>query len=151
MRIEIYGVNNLNFVEFNISGDNDTYQPCDKDSLYMDTEMFNLFSGCFERSNNIYDYFDPTKYNSRHFVVLSNELKLNAQIIKKIDGYERFVDFTGSIFLGSNFVLELEKIDKNWKLNWELYRSKLLAVNEQLIDIINRCMIEDRILWLIGY
>lgn len=151
MRLEIYGVNNLNFVEFNITGDNDTFQSCDKDSLYMDTELFNLFSGSFERSNNIYDYFDPTKYNSRHFVVLSNELIHNALTINKIDSYESFVDFTGSIFLGANFVLELEKIDKNWKLNWELYKNKLLAVNEQLIDVVNKCILEDRILWLVGY
>lgn len=151
MRLEIYTANNLNFVEFNISGDKDIFQHCDKDSLYMDTELFNLFSTCFENVNNLYDYFVPTKYNSRQFVILLNELQRNEENIRIINSYERFVDYAGSKFLGSSFVLELEKQDKNWRLNWELYKSKLLLVNDQLISLINRCITEERTLWLIGY
>lgn len=151
MRLEIYGVNNLNIVEFNITGDSETYQRCDKDSLYMDTEFFNLFSVIFEKSNKLYDYFEPTKYNSRHFVVLLNELTVYAERVKKINSPDQFIDFTAGIFLGTNFVLELEKLDRNWQSNWELYQSKLLSVNEQLIAITNLCINEDRILWLIGY
>ena len=151
MRLEIYGVNNLNFVEFNITGDTDTFQQCDKDSQYMDTELFNLFSECFEKSNNLYDYFGPTKYNSRNIVILLNELKNNFATIKTIDSYEGFVDFTGSKFLGANFVIELEKHDKNWRSNWELYQTKLTNINQQLIELVNQCIMEERTLWLIGY
>jgi hypothetical protein len=151
MRMEMYGANNLNFVEFNTTGDNITYVPCDKDSLYMDTELFNLFSECFEKSNNIYDYFEPTKYNSRHIVVLLNELMAFRKIIESIDSLENLVDFTGSRFLGASFVIELEKMDKNWRLNWELYKKKLQDINQQLIDIVNGCIEEEKILWLIGY
>ena len=147
----MYGANNLNFVEFNTTGDNIAFVPCDKDSLYMDTELFNLFSECFEKSNNIYDYFEPTKYNSRHIVVLLNELMAFRKIINGIDSLDGLVDFTGSRFLGANFVMELEKIDKSWRLNWDLYKEKLLSINQQLIDIVNNCIEEEKILWLIGY
>lgn len=151
MQLEVYGANNLNFVEFNITGDVEAFQRCDKDSLYMDTELFNLFSDCFEQSNNLYDYFGPTKYTARNIVVLLNELTANIKNIERIDSYESFVDFAGSRFLGAGFVIELEKLDKNWRLNWEQYKSKLIETNQQLIDLVNRCIEEERILWLIGY
>ena len=151
MRLEIYGANNLNFVEFNITGDDGNIQRCDKDSYFMDSEIFSLFSDCFEKSNNLYDYFGPAKYNSRNIVVLMNELKANYDKIEKIDSLDNFLDFTGSRFLGSGFVIELEKIDKNWRLNWEQYKMKLININQQLIKLINRCIDEERILWMIGY
>jgi len=151
MRLEIYGANNLNFVEFNITGDVDTIYRCDKNSLYMDAELFNLFSECFENSSNLYDYFGPTKYNARNIVVLLNMLKANFEKIERISSLETFVDFAGSRFLGSGFVFEIEKIDKNWRLNWEQYKLKLVSINQQLIDLVNRCIEEERILWLIGY
>lgn len=151
MRFEIYGANNLNFVEFNITGDNLIYNRCDKDSAYMDTELFNLFSECFENSSPVYDYFGPTKYNSRNQIVLLNSLKNYGEQISQIDTIDSFLDFTGSRFLGANYVIELEKIDMNWRLNWELHKKKLLDINQQLIDMVNRCVEEEKILWLIGY
>ncbi len=151
MQLEVYGANDLNFVEFNLTGDVESFQRCDKDSLYMDTDLFNLFSDCFEQSNNLYDYFGPTKYNARNLVVLLNELTANIKNIEKIDSYENFVDFAGSKFLGGGFVVGLEQIDKNWRLNWEQYKQKLIEINQQLIDLVNRCIEEERILWLIGY
>lgn len=151
MRLEIYGANSLNFVEFNITGDGETIQRCDKDSLFMDSELFNLFSECFESSSNLYDYFGPTKFNARNIVILLNTLKANFERIDRINSYENFVDFVGSRFLGSGFVVEIEKHDKNWRLNWEQYKLKLVSINQQLISLINRCIEEERTLWLIGY
>jgi len=151
MRLEIYGSTNLNFVEFNITGDVESIQRCDKDSLYMDSELFSLFSECFESSNNLYDYFGPTKYNARNIIVLLNALKANIDRIEKVNSLENFVDFAGSKFLGSGFVLELERLDKNWRLNWEQYKQKLIGINQQLIKLINRCIEEERILCMMGY
>lgn len=151
MRLEIYGANNLNFVEFNITGDMEAFQRCDKDSYFMDTELFNLFSDCFERSNNLYDYFGPTRYNARNIVILLNELSAHLRKIDNIDSYENFIDFAGDKFLGSNFIVEIEKIDKNWRANWQLYKAKLKDINQQLIDVVNQCIENERVLWLVGY
>lgn len=151
MRLEIYGANNLNFVEFNITGDMEAFQRCYKDSYFMDTELFNLFSDCFERSNNLYDYFGPTRYNARNIVILLNELSAHLRKIDNIDSYENFIDFAGDKFLGSNFIVEIEKIDKNWRANWQLYKAKLKDINQQLIDVVNQCIENERVLWLVGY
>jgi hypothetical protein len=80
-----------------------------------------------------------------------NELKRFKHKIEQITSLDGFLDFTGSIFLGSNFVLEIEKLDKNWSLNWESYSKKLQDVNNQLIDLVNNCMEKEKVLWLIGY
>jgi hypothetical protein len=117
----------------------------------MDTELFNIYSECFEKSNNLYDYFGPTKYNSRNIIILLNELEQFKQQIEEIDHLNSFLDFAGSKFLGSSFVIEIEKEDKNWSLNWEVYRRKLYDANLQLIEIVNNCIRQDKILWLIGY
>jgi hypothetical protein len=151
MRFELYGANNLNFVEFNITGNPDFFERCDKGSFYIDSEIFNLFSECFERSNNLFDYFGPTKYNPRNIVVLLNELKNTHSVIRKIRNQSQFMDFVSDKFMGSSFVLELEKFDKNWRLNWELYCTKLLELIQQFISLVNRCMDEEKTLWVIGY
>lgn len=151
MRIQLYGLNNLNFVEFNITGDNDNYQRCADESQFLDTEVFNLFTHCFERSNNMFDYFGPTRFNSRNIVPLLNELNMNAEKLHSINSFDFFIDYVGSAFLGSNFIYEIEKYDKNWNMNWDLYKRRLLEVNSGIISLVNRCIEESRVLWVIGY
>lgn len=151
MRIEIYGKGSLNFVEFNTTGDNEEYNPCDDESLYMDTEVFNLFTHCFEHSEKLFDYFGPTRYNSRNIVPLLNELKANQKKLKEINSLDFFIDFIGSSFLGTNFIYETEKLDKSWSLNWEQYCRKLVMINGQLINLVNKCIDQSRTLWVIGY
>lgn len=151
MRLELYGKSNLNFVEFNITGDNEAYKLCDDESLYLDTEVFNIFTNCFEKSEKLFDYFGPTRYNSRNIVPLLNELKKNYNKIKDINSLDFFIDFVGNSFLGKNLIFEIEKHDKNWSLNWEQYCKKLGLINKDLINLVNKCMEESRTLWVIGY
>ena len=151
MHIGIYGANNLNFVEFNLTGDMETIQRCDRDSLYLNTEVFNLFSECFENSNNLYDYFGPNKYNSRNIVVLLNELNTNLYHLVGIKSYTEFSDFVTSKFLGTTFLNELEGENVDWADDWNIYKLMLIEINERLLSLVNDCIERERILWLIGY
>jgi hypothetical protein len=151
MRLEIYGKGNLNFVEFNITGDNDAYKRCDDESQYMDTDVFNLFTHCFEKSEKLFDYFGPTRYNSRNIIPLINELKMNHKKIKEINSLDFFIDHVSSTFLGTNFIYEIQKHDKSWSLNWEQYSRKLSIINNSLINLVNKCIEQSRTLWVIGY
>ena len=87
MHIELYNADFLNFVEFNLTGDNDNYNRCDEESKYMDSSVFYLFQPCFEEANKTYDYFsaEPSTIperslfcamnliaNLRHFESLEN-------------------------------------------------------------------------------
>ncbi len=151
MRLEIYDANKLNFVELNTTGDNDNYIRCDEASRYVDMEVFNIYAHCFEEANKLYEYYEPTKFNSRKIVPLRNALLENLENLNKIDSKELFVEFIGNIFLGKEFILSLEKIDKTWDENWETYIVKLRVINREIIEIIEDCIENEKILWVVGY
>jgi len=151
MRLNFYKLNELNFVEFNITGDNLNCQRLSEDSYYLDGEIFNIFVTCFENSNELYEYFEPTKYNARKIVVLRNELLHflnNFEQIREVDGFLMFLHQT---FLGGTFIKALEQQEPSWRDKWDYYHQALLAVNRQMIEIVERCIDESRILWIIGY
>ncbi len=151
MQIEMFTAEWLNFVELNISGNNDFFNKCDPESFYVESEVFSLFSACFEKSNDLYDYFTPTRYNSRRIIPLQNELRNSFGQISGITDLSDFKAFAGEVFLGSNFLAGLVKEDPDWECHWEEYKQKLLKVNEEMVGITEKCIADERILWVIGY
>ncbi len=151
MRIELYNSDKLNFVELNTTGDNNNYESIDSESKFIDGEVFNIFTSCFENSNKLFDYFGPTKYNSRKIIPLKNELKNFSERFTKIHSLDDFLSFIEEIFLGNNFILSLEKSDKSWQDNWKIYVDRLKQVNNDMIELIDMCVEQERILWVKGY
>lgn len=151
MQIELYNADLLNFVEFNLTGDNDNYNRCDEESKYMDSSVFYLFQPCFEEANKTYDYFGGTKYNSRIIIVLRNELINNLHKFESLQNGEEFVDLIVSRFMGKNFLTSLEEEDSQWSTYWKEYNRKIIGVNKDLIELIEKCAFEERVLWVIGY
>ncbi len=151
MNIDLYDANGLNFVELNITGDNDNYIRCDKESKYIDSEVFNLFSNCFESANKLFDYFEPTKYNARKIIPLRNELIKSRDRLKSAVNLTDFLSFINEQFLGSEFINSLQKADPDWKDNWRDYLKKIIKVNEEIISLTEKCADEERTLWIIGY
>jgi hypothetical protein len=151
MKIDFFDIDKLNFVEFNITGDDMNYVKLNHESQYLNGNVFNLFVRCFEKSNELYEYFEPTKYNSRKIVILRNELVKNLQVLKKITSREAFNTYTEGLFLGAKFVNELNTIDPGWRDNWSGYLEQLVQLNQNMILLVDRCIDESRVLWLIGY
>lgn len=151
MRLGFFGIDELNFVEFNITGDDLNCQRLQQESRYINSNIFNLFVGCFEKSNELFEYFEPTKYNSRKIIILRNELLVNLHKLENIESCNDFTAYIGNIFLGKVFLLELEKMDTAWKGQWKHYRDQLIEVNNEMISIVDKCIEESRILWIIGY
>ncbi|MEE4196656.1 MAG: hypothetical protein V2I54_03355 [Bacteroidales bacterium] len=151
MRIELFGSEYLNIVELNTTGDNDNYIKGDSESKYVEGEVFNIFTSSFENANKLYEFFGATKYNARKIVPLRNELISNLQALKKIDSLKAFKNHINQIFLGQDFIDELTKEDPQWENTWDFYLKKLIKLNEGLIDITEKCIEEQRILWVIGY
>ena len=141
----------FNFVEFNISGNSDVYFKCDSESKFLYIDIFNIFAGCFERSNHLYDFYGATKYNSRNLIPLKNELEENLKVIKKIDKLEDFKHYLAGIFLGKNLLTELEEQDKGWITRWRAYHRKLVQINLSLIALCDKCILEERTLWVINF
>jgi hypothetical protein len=151
MHIQLYNADLLNFVEFNFTGDNDNFQRCDEESKYLDSPVFYLFQPCFEEANKTYDYFTGTKYNSRKIIVLLNELKASLNHFESLTNGNEFVSLISSRFMGREFLSELEKEDSQWLTYWKEYNRKIIGVNKDLIEMVEKCAFEEKVLWVIGY
>ncbi|MFO7939360.1 MAG: hypothetical protein R6U66_06385 [Bacteroidales bacterium] len=151
MRIALFGAEYLNIVELNTTGDNDNYIKGDSESKYLESEVFNLFAHCFEEANKLYEFFGATKYNARKIVPLHNTLKKKLEALEHITTIEEFDAHLGQIFLGEEFLDELRREDPNWRKDWEKYLDQLKQVNQGMIDLTQKCIEEQSVLWVIGY
>jgi len=151
MHLELYNADFLNFVEFNITGNNDDFKRCDVESKYIDSSVFDLVQPCFENANPTFDYFSGTKYNARKIIVLRNDLLANEKQFEDLPGLQSFTDLINSRFMGTEFLAELEETDAQWRNNWTIYNEKIIQIHKDLIELIEKCAFEERILWVIGY
>lgn len=151
LRIELFNADYLNIVELNTTGDNENYVKGDSESQYMQSEVFNIFIKCFENSNSLYEFYGATKYNLRKIVPLRNELTKKLETLESIKNLDDFKEHINSIFLGYEFIDKLKQTNANWENNWQTYLQKLTEVNKGLIKITEKCIDEQRILWVIGY
>jgi hypothetical protein len=151
MQIELYDAEFLNFVEFNVTGDEDDYRRCDEESKYLDSPVFFIFQPAFEESNKTFDYFAGTKYNSRKIIVLRNALFENLKRLESINSSLEFTEFISSRFMGRDFLSNLEEQDSQWLGYWKEYNRKIIGVNKDLIDLVEKCAFEEKVLWVIGY
>lgn len=151
MKLEIYDAQALNFVELNYTGGNDTYIRCDKESKYLDSIVFNIFSPCFENANKLYEYYGPTKYNARKIIPLRNELLSYLKQLESINSSDDFSETIGSHFLGNEFIDALNTISSDWEPNWKVYLDSLMVINKEMILLTEKCADEEKILWVVGY
>lgn len=151
MNIEMYGSNKLNFVELNFTGDNENFVRCDKESKYIDTEVFNLFAPCFERANKLYEYYGPTKYNSRKFIPLRNELLGYKEQLERFNNKDRFLEHINETLLGREFLEKLNKGGVDFNMAWESILRKLINLSNDMIQLVEMCADEEKILWVGGY
>lgn len=141
----------IDFFEFNISGDNENYNKCDPDSLYLNSSVFNIFASCFEQSNYLFEFIGQTKYNSRKLIPLRNELHENSERLMSIKNLEEFKIYVTKIFLGRDLLRDLAKADPDWERCWKYYLRRLIVINRELIALVDKCTYEERVLWVIGY
>jgi hypothetical protein len=151
MNIELYSAKFLNFVELNITGDNDNYRRCDEESKYLDSAVFYLFQPGFESANSTFDYFGGTKYNARKIIVLRNELMANLKQFEELSAAVDFTELISDKFMGREFLASLEQDDPDWQDAWLGYNQQIIAVNRDLIDLVEKCAYDERVLWVIGY
>jgi hypothetical protein len=151
MKLELYNADCLNFVELNITGDNENFVRCSPESKFIDSIVFNIFQPCFENSNKLFDYFSATKYNSRKIIPLRNELIKNLETFENVMTIEQFITVVSRKFLGKDFLQELVKEVPDWKNSWQDCFEKLKNINRDLIQLTEKCADEERILWMVGY
>ncbi len=151
VNISVYRHKELNFVELNVTGTEESYNKIDPESYFLDSVVFNLFAQCFEKANKLYEYYQPTKYNTRYIIPLRNNLLTHITRLEQIRTLAEFQDFIGGKVLGKEFLLALVQSDKIWTGHWAQYHKKLIILSREILEIVDFCIDEDRILWVIGY
>jgi hypothetical protein len=151
MRFHLYDNKQLNFVELNVTGTNSQFVRCDPESKFLDNVVFNLFAECFEKANPLYEYYGPTKFNSRYIVPLRNRLLTNLTELDRVRSLAGFQEYIDQKVMGKEFLRELVALDKNWSGRWKVYHENLIRLNKELLDLVDFCIDEDRILWVVGY
>ncbi len=151
MKINLYKHKELNIVELNITGTEDTYNKCDPESRFLDSVVFNLYSRCFEKANQLYEYYQATKYNTRFIMPLRNNLLTHLTQLEQIRTLGDFQEFITWNVMGKEFLRALVQSDRNWTSHWMQYHKKLVMVSKDLLELVDFCIDEDRILWVIGY
>lgn len=141
----------IDFVEFNITGDSENYNKCDDESLYLNSSLFNIFAGCFERSNHLFEFIGQTMYNSRKFIPLQNELNDNLEKLLSIKNSEEFQSYLSGIFMGRELIQQFNQTDSDYTKHWRRYVRLWIKINLGLTKLINQCIEEERVLWVIGY
>jgi hypothetical protein len=53
--------------------------------------------------------------------------------------------------MGKEFLTGLEEEDSQWVTYWKEYNRKIIGVNLDLIELVEKCAFEERVLWVIGY
>jgi hypothetical protein len=74
--------------------------------------------------------------------------------LKQFEELSAAVDFTELIsdkFMGREFLASLEQDDPDWQDAWLGYNQQIIAVNRDLIDLVEKCAYDERVLWVIGY
>jgi hypothetical protein len=141
----------IDFVELNITGDAENYIRCDEESYFIQTNVFNIFAGCFERSHHLFDYISPVMYNARRFIPLRNELLANLEQLLVIKNVAQFQNYLSQIFLGNDLLEVLASIDPDYEKHWKGYIRRLIQVNRHIMRLIDQCIDEERVLWVIPY
>ena len=141
----------IDFVEFNITGNSEDYIKCHDESLYINSSVFNIFAGCFEQSNHLFEFVGQTMYNSRKIIPLRNALDRNLERLTIIENVNEFKQYVTGIFLGRDLLIDLLRADPLWEQCWKFYLRQMILINRNLITLVDRCVEEERVLWVIGF
>lgn len=137
------------YVEFNISGNERRYRHWENESLYLDEAVFSVFAGCFDRSVDNFSYFGPTKYRRDDLLKLRRELGTTDSGLAAITGMDPFVGAIAKLTRGEAFIQELGKMYK-LTTEWDEVLGLLRKANRALLDLVNQCVREGRVLWVLG-
>jgi len=140
----------FNFIELNITGDNQNFNKCDGESKFIDVDIFNIFAACFEASNPLFEFYGNTKYNSRNIIRLNNELQELKKKIELIESKDQLTEFLNDLFLGQDLIDEFKSHYIDWEKNWNNIKEILLVFNADITKLIDKCISEDRVLWVLG-
>lgn len=137
------------YFEFNISGNERRCQPRGQDSLFLDEAVFNIFADCFSNSAKDFNYFGPTKYDRADLLNLRKELGSVHSRLAEINNPEQFREKVAALSGGKTFLSGI-KTQFDLDIEWEEVLLALQETRKELVEVVNLCIREGRVLWVLG-
>ena len=151
MKIKLFTSEDLNFVEFSLSSGRRQFKPHTDRSRYLNSAVFSLFQHAFELGRPDFHYYQPTPYRGPEIVRLRNHLVDQISMIGRVLSAEDLEAFALKQLEGIDFLNEMKTDYPNWKIGWENARDQLRGVLDELLEMVDYCIDEDKIFWVKGY
>lgn len=151
MKIQLFDYKDLNIVEFTIGNKGESCRLCSENSKYIHGSVFSVIQTAFELSNGDYSYYDTSLYKDQTLISLRNHIQDHFSRLMNTSSLNEFEAYILKQVEGIDFMNELKTFYPNWKINWENFRDQMLEVYEQILDIIDHCIDEDKSFWVKGY
>ena len=152
MKIRLFDYKDLNIVEF-VRG-NDKMEGCilcSKDSKYLHGSVFSIIQNAFNLSNPDYSYYEISEYANQNLISLRNHLQDHLSRLKNTESLYEFESYILKQVEGIDFLNELKTFYPKWKITWETFRDKLVEVYEDILEMIDYCIDEERSFFVKGY
>ena len=135
------------YAEFNMAKH---YRHWDDSSLFLKDEVFATFFNCFNTASSKFNYYGATLYSGNGLEKLLSELKNHLQMLKEVTNFASFSNMLTSYPMGVNFIRFVTSLDCDVQVEWRKLVNKLIEINEGLIEIVQDCLKNDQILWVLG-
>ena len=151
MKLRIFDQKELGIVQFQMLHGSEPFNNFSENDSYMESSVFSTFITCFELSKTDFEYDKLNVLDGDHIVSLRNHLLTHLTRLKAIENAEEFELFSLRNVVGIEFINALKSNYSDWSLSWEEIRDKLVIINNDLIDMIDVCIDDDKILRIKGY
>ena len=141
-------------VEFRLNRSETSYHGANHESLFLDEQVYDLFSSCFAESveqDNNFNYYGPTKYRRTELLNLRMCLSRVELELNSIDSFDSLVSYFESD--NSNRKKQvLNSLNNQFEMEeqWAEVLAVIIETNRNLIGLVSQCIRENRILWVLG-
>ncbi len=142
------GIKRGMYVEFNIDGSLASYLHWDTRSYYLQQAVFCALAGCFgTRAPNV---IGQASYSGDELVKLLAALKAKQARLANIEDSNALIRAVTDTAMGMSFLTALTSEQHDLQTEWRTIARLLEAIVEELIELVQKCIMEERVLWVLG-
>lgn len=151
MKLRIFSLEELDLVQLQILDPDENASEFSENTKFIESSVFSVFKSSFELSSPDFEYSRPNILDKKQVVSLRNHMLTSLARINSINNSEELELFVLQNISGIEFMDELKSTYPDWQIFWEKIRNKLAAINNELLEIIDACIDDDKIFWVKGY
>ena len=151
MKLNIFGLEDMNLVQIQIVSNNDEFEKFSDSAKYLESSVFSIFRNCFELSYPDFKYSGNNLFSTNQVVTLRHHLMTQLTRILAIHSPEDLQTFVMHQIAGLEFMDELKTLYQDWQIFWEVIRDKLTGITNDLIELADNCIDDEKELFVKGY